>query len=63
MMQRIRLTAALLLLAAPGLGAQQKLAAEVGIFGQFSKYDDFTGLKNGLAPAPVWACTSHATSA
>ena len=48
MMQRIRLTAALLLLAAPGLGAQQKLAAEMGIFGQFSKYDDFTGLKNGL---------------
>jgi len=48
MMQRIRLSAALLLLAAPALGAQQKMAAELGIFGQYSKYDNFTGLQNGI---------------
>lgn len=48
MLKQIRLSAALLLLAAPALGAQQKLAAEMGIFTQFSKYDDFTGLKNGI---------------
>jgi len=48
MMQRIRLSVALLLLAAPALGAQQKMAAELGIFGQYSKYDNFTGLSNGI---------------
>jgi OmpA-OmpF porin, OOP family len=48
MMQRIRLSVALLLLAAPALGAQQNIAAEVGVFGQFSKYDNFTGLTNGI---------------
>lgn len=48
MMKRIRLSAALLLLAAPALGAQRATAAELGIFAQYSKYDAFTGLQNGI---------------
>jgi OOP family OmpA-OmpF porin len=40
--------AAGLLMAAPTLGAQQKVAAELGIFVQYSKYDAFTHLKDGL---------------
>ena len=30
------------------LAAQRAVALEVGVFGQYSKYDDFTGLENGL---------------
>lgn len=30
------------------LAAQRTVALEAGIFGQFSKYDDFTGLRNGV---------------
>ena len=30
------------------LAAQRAVALELGVFGQFSKYDDFTGLRNGL---------------
>jgi outer membrane protein OmpA-like peptidoglycan-associated protein len=37
-----------LLIAAPTLGAQNNVAAELGIFGQYSKYDAFTHLKDGL---------------
>lgn len=37
-----------LLLAAPTLGAQNNVAAELGVFGQYSKYDAFTHLKDGL---------------
>jgi len=39
--------AAVLLFAAPTLGAQNNVAAELGIFGQYSKYDAFTHLKDG----------------
>ncbi|MFA6167545.1 MAG: OmpA family protein [Gemmatimonadaceae bacterium] len=36
-----------LLLAAPTLGAQNNVAAELGVFVQYSKYDAFTHLKDG----------------
>lgn len=40
--------AAGLLLATPTLGAQNNVAAELGVFVQYSKYDAFTHLKDGL---------------
>jgi outer membrane protein OmpA-like peptidoglycan-associated protein len=40
--------AAGLLLTASSLGAQRAVAYEAGIFGQYSKYDTFTHLKDGL---------------
>ncbi len=40
--------AAGLLMAAPMLGAQNAAAVEIGVFGQYSKYDAFTHLKDGL---------------
>jgi len=47
-MQRFRFLAALLLLAAPSLGAQRATALEAGVFLQYSKYDDFTKLASGV---------------
>lgn len=40
--------AAGLLLAAPAIGAQRAVAVEAGVFAQYTKYDDFTGLKDGI---------------
>ena len=48
MMKRFRFLAALVLAFAPVLGAQRATAFELGAFLQYSKYDDFTGLKNGI---------------
>src|SRR6185503_7726600 len=48
MIKHLRLLAALALLAAPTLEAQRDPAFELGIFGQYSKYDAFTKLENGI---------------
>ena len=47
-MKRLTLIAALLVAAAPVARAQRATAVELGVFGQYSKYDDFTGLANGV---------------
>jgi len=44
----LHLSAALLLLAAPVVQAQRAPAFEVGAFAQYSKFDSFTGLSNGV---------------
>jgi outer membrane protein OmpA-like peptidoglycan-associated protein len=48
MIKKIRLLAVASLLLAPALGAQRAPAFELGIFGQYSKYDAFTRLENGI---------------
>jgi hypothetical protein len=47
-MKRLTLSAALLLLAATSLPAQQTLAYEAGVFAQYSHYDHVTLLKDGV---------------
>lgn len=44
----LQVSAALLLLAAPLLQAQRAPAFELGAFAQYSKFDAFTGLSNGV---------------
>jgi outer membrane protein OmpA-like peptidoglycan-associated protein len=48
MIKQIRLLAVATLFVAPVLSAQRAPAFELGIFGQYSKYDDFTKLENGI---------------
>lgn len=48
MQRHLTWMAAGLLFAAPTLGAQNNVAAELGVFVQYSKYDAFTHLKDGL---------------
>ena len=48
MKRQLTWMAAALLLAAPTLGAQNTVAVEVGGFAQYSKYDSFTHLKDGV---------------
>ena len=47
-MKAYRIIPALLLFAAPSLGAQRAVAVELGVFAQYSKFDDFTALKDGI---------------
>ncbi|MBI3504411.1 MAG: OmpA family protein [Proteobacteria bacterium] len=47
-MKRFILLAALLVTATPAIEAQRATAVELGVFGQYSKYDDFTQLSNGV---------------
>ena len=47
MKRQLAWMAAGLLIAAPSLGAQNNVAAELGVFVQYSKYDAFTHLKDG----------------
>lgn len=48
MKRQLAWMAAGLLIAVPTLGAQNNVAAELGVFVQYSKYDAFTHLKDGL---------------
>lgn len=48
MKRQLAWMAAGLLMAAPTIGAQNNVAAELGVFVQYSKYDAFTHLKDGL---------------
>ena len=48
MKRQLTWIAAGLLFAAPTLGAQNTVAVELGGFGQYSKFDSFTHLKDGL---------------
>ncbi len=47
-MRRFGFVVALALLCAAPLSAQQKLAYEAGIFAQYTKYDSFTGINDGV---------------
>lgn len=48
MLKRLTFLTALLALVAPAAHAQRATAVELGVFAQYSKYDDFTQLSNGV---------------
>ena len=48
MLKRLTVLSVLLVLAAPAAHAQRATAVELGVFAQYSKYDDFTQLSNGV---------------